>query len=388
MNKPLFKPHNPRFSSGPTPKHPGWTFSKLENALLGRSHRSPDGQKKLKESIDLTRQILEIPQDYHIAIVPGSTTGAMERALWGLLGVRGVDVFQWDLFGSLWAIDIVEQLQIKDTRVFTAQSGYLPDLSAHTPDRDVVFTWNGTTTGICIPDLDWIHPHREGLSICDATSAAFCVSLDWAKLDAVSFSWQKGLGSEAAHGMIVLSPRAIDRLMTYTPPWPIPRLFRFMKNQELMDDMFQGATINTPSLLCVEDYLQALYWAQSIGGLPNLIQRCQANAQTIARWVARTPWLGYLAKNPHTTSPTSICLEILDLSSHQPIPEKPQRLLIQAMENQLAQEGVAFDIRNHRNSAPSLRLWAGPTIESTNLERLFPWIEWSYENNKHLLGSS
>jgi len=379
MKKPTNKPKNPNFGSGPTRKNPDWSLRALSDAFLERGHRSAGGQAKLKEIINLTRQILGIPQDYRIAIMPGSATGATECALWTLLGSRGVDIFSWDLFGSLWATDIVDQLKIPDTRVLSASPGHLPDLSKHAPDRDVVFTWNGTTTGVCIPHIDWITDNRQGLSICDASSAAFCLPLSWQKLDVVTFSWQKGLGSEGAHGMLILGPRAIDRLTTYTPPWPLPRLFRLTRGQDLIEEIFQGATINTPSMLCVEDCLDALYWAYRIGGLPTLFQRCQTNAKAIEAWVKQTSWLGYLAKDPRTISPTSVCLEILD-ASRQPLAEVPHRSIIQAIETQLAQENVAFDIRNHRYAPPSLRIWAGPTIETADLESLFPWIEWAYKN--------
>lgn len=379
MNKPTNKPKVPYFSSGPTRKHPGWVLSGLSNALLGRGHRLAPAQAKLKEVIILTGQILDIPQDYRIAIMPGSATGALECALWNFLGARGVDVFAWDLFGTLWVTDIVEQLKIKDTRVSSTPFGYLPDLTSHTPDRDVVFTWNGTTAGVCVPNLDWISDKRQGLSICDATSAAFCVPLDWSKLDVVTFSWQKGLGGEGAHGMLVLGPRAIDRLTRHTPPWPIPRIFRLTKNRELIEEIFQGGTINTPSMLCVEDCLSALHWAKNLG-LSALHQRCQNNANAIAEWVARTSWIGYLAKDPNTISPTSVCLEFLDKAG-QPLPEDSHRALIHFIESQLAEEAVAYDIRNHRHSSPSLRIWAGPTVETTDLEALFPWIEWAYQEN-------
>jgi phosphoserine aminotransferase len=383
MNKPTNKPYVPCFSSGPTRKHPGWALSDLSNALLGRGHRLAPAQAKLKEVIALTGQILDIPQDYRIAIMPGSATGALECALWNFLGARGVDVFAWDLFGALWATDIVDQLKVKDTRVSSAPFGQLPDLSTHTPDRDVVFTWNGTTSGVCIPNLDWISDNRQGLSICDATSAAFCVPLDWSKLDIVTFSWQKGLGGEGAHGMLVLGPRAIERLSTYTPPWPIPRIFRLMKGRELVEEIFQGGTINTPSMLCVEDCLAALHWAKDLG-LPALHQRCRNNANAIAQWVDRTPWIGYLAKDPKTISPTSVCLEFSDEAGH-PLSEAPHRALIQTIESELAKEEAAYDIRNHRYSPPSLRIWAGPTVETADLEALFPWIEWAYEKNSSLI---
>jgi phosphoserine aminotransferase len=359
-------------------------LSQLEDACLGRGHRSPAGQAKLKEVISRTRETLRIPQDYRIAIMPGSATGAVECALWILLGPRGVDVFAWDLFGTLWVTDIVGQLRIPDVRTFTAPFGRLPDLSAHTPGRDVVFTWNGTTTGVCVPHLDWIPEGREGLSICDATSAAFCVALDWEKLDATAFSWQKGLGGEAGHGMLVLSPRAIQRLQAYLPSRPVPRLFRLHKDKGiLLEEIFEGGAINTPSMLCVEDCLDGLRWAQRLGGLPALIHRCQTNFTAIARWVDLTPWVGYLAKDPAAISPTSVCLELLD-EAGEPVPEAPHRALIHSMEKLLRDEGVAYDIRNHRYSAPSLRIWAGPTMEPDDLEALFPWLEWAYEESKNL----
>lgn len=381
MNKPTNKPISPCFSSGPTRKYPGWALSDLSNALLGRGHRLAPAQAKLKEVITLTRQILDVPPDYRIAIMAGSATGALECALWNLLGIRGVDVFAWDLFGTLWVTDIVDQLKIKDVRVSSVPFGELPDLSTHTPDRDVVFTWNATTSGVCVPHLDWISNKRQGLSICDATSAAFCVPLDWSKLDVVAFSWQKGLGGEGAHGMLILGPRAIERITTYAPPWPIPRIFRLTKGRELIEETFQGGTINTPSMLCVEDCLAALHWANGLG-LPALHQRCQNNANAIAQWVAGTPWIGYLAKDPKTISPTSVCLEFLD-EAGRPLSEAPHRALIQSIETQLAQEAVAYDIRNHRYAPPSLRIWAGPTVETADLEALFPWIEWAYGENNH-----
>jgi phosphoserine aminotransferase len=384
MKKPINKPKRPYFCSGPTCKRPGWDISVLQDALLGRGHRLAAGQAKLKEVISLHREILQVPDDYRIAIMPGSATGALECALWNFLGARSVDAFSWDLFGSLWITDIVEQLKIPDTRIYSVPFGQIPDLSLHTNDRDVVFTWNGTTAGVCVPNLNWISSDRQGLSICDATSAAFCVPLDWTKLDVVAFSWQKGLGGEGAHGMLILGPRAIERLTTYIPPWPLPRLFRLTKGRDLIEEIFQGGTINTPSMLSVEDCLDTLHWAKSIGGLPAMIQRCQTNFKAIAQWVDRTPWLGYLAKDPKTISPTSVCLEFLN-ESGKPLPEDQHRALILAIEAQLAQEGAAFDIRNHRYSPPSLRIWAGPTVDTADLESLFPWIEWSYHENISLI---
>lgn len=380
MKKPTKKPNSPYFCSGPTCKRPGWNLSNLQDALLSRGHRSASGQQKLKEVITRTREILEVPTEFRIAIMPGSATGAFECALWNLLGARGVDAFAWDLFGTLWITDIVEQLKVSDARVFSAPFGQIPDLTNHTPDRDVVFTWNGTTAGVCVPNLDWIAPNRQGLSICDATSTAFCMPLDWSKLDVVAFSWQKGLGSEGAHGMLILGPRAVERLENYSPPRPLPRLFRLTKDHKVMEEIFQGGTINTPSMLSVEDCLDALKWADQIGGLPALVHRCQNNFKAITQWVDRTPWLGFLAKDPRTISPSSVCLELLE-GTGKPLPEDQHRELILAMEAQLAEEGAAFDIRNHRYAPASLRIWAGPTVETDDLDALFPWIEWSYHNN-------
>lgn len=380
MKKPDQKPECPYFCSGPTRKHPGWSLDGLNNAPLGRSHRSKIGQAKLQEVITLTREILQVPDDYRIAVMPGSATGALECALWNILGARGVDIFGWDLFGNLWITDVIDQLKIPDTRVFSAPFGQLPDLSQYAPDRDVVFTWNGTTSGVCVLDLNWLPTHRQGLSICDATSAAFCVPLEWNKLDVVTFSWQKGLGGEGAHGMLILGPRAVERLTNYSPPWPLPRLFRLTKGREIIEEIFQGGMINTPSMLCVEDCLDALHWAKNIGGLSELIQRCNTNFKAIAEWVERTSWLQYLAKDPRTISPSSVCLEVRDRSG-QLLPEEQNRTLIYAIEATLAKEEVAFEVRNHRFSPPSLRIWAGPTIEVADLQALFPWIEWAYYEN-------
>jgi phosphoserine aminotransferase len=380
MKKPDQKPNCPYFCSGPTRKHPGWTLEALKSAPLGRSHRSSTGQLKVNEVITLTRDILQVPDDYQIAVMPGSATGALECALWNFLGNRGLDIFGWDLFGSLWVTDVVDQLKVPDTKVFSVPFGELPDLSQHKLDRDVVFTWNGTTSGVCVPDLNWISTHRQGLSICDATSAAFCVPLEWDKLDITTFSWQKGLGGEGAHGMLILGPRAMERLKTYTPPWPIPRLFRLTKGQDVIEEIFKGGMINTPSLLCVEDCLDALHWAKNMGGLSALIQRCNTNFKTIAKWVEKTPWLRFLAKDPNTLSPTSVCIEILDKSGN-PLPDEESRTLIYAIEAQLAKESAAYEIRNHRYAPPSLRIWAGPTIEVSDLDTLFPWIEWAYHQN-------
>jgi phosphoserine aminotransferase len=378
MNKPQSRPNSSCFGSGPTRKRPGWSLSGLKNACLGRGHRSPAGQAKLAEVINLTREILLVPDDYRIAITPGSATGALECALWNLLGNRGVDVFEWDVFGHLWVTDIVHQLKIQDVRVYSAPCGQIPDLFAYNSDRDAVFTWNGTAAGVCVPHLEWIPDNREGLTICDAASSAFCVEFDWSKLDVVTFSWQKGLGSEAAHGMLIIGPRAAERLQTYLPPWPVPRLFRLTNNQTIIEEFFQGATINTPSLLCVEDCLDALRWVQNQGGLAAMIARCQNNFQAIGRWVRQTPWLSFMAENPATISPTSVCLKFFDNSGNL-FSETFQRAVIAHMEMVLATENVAYDIRNHKYSPPSLRLWAGPTIDTVDLEQLFPWLEWAYE---------
>lgn len=382
MNKPNLKPKQTKFGSGPTCKHPGWDLTQLSTDLLGRSHRAPEGKAQLKKVIDLSREILDIPENYKIAIVSGSATGATECIFWSLLGARGVDIFAWDIFGKLWVTDIVQQLKLPDVREFTASTvGQLPSLSSYLPDRDAIFTWSGTTAGVCVPNLDWIPQNRSGLTFCDATSAAFCVDLDWNKLDATAFSWQKGLGGEAAHGMIVLSPRAQERLAIYQPTWPIPRIFRLTKNGQVIEGVFAGETLNTPSLLCVEDCLNALTWAKNIGGGKALTQRCLQNFSALKAWVEKTPWIDFLAEESSTISPTSVCLKISE-PSFQSLEAPDQWSFIRSIASLLGTEKVACDISNHSLSVPSLRLWAGPTVETSDLNLLFPWIEWAYHEVK------
>lgn len=373
----LAKPLSPLFGSGPTKKFPGWTWTHLEKALLGRSHRSVVGMNRLQRVIDLTREVLEIPDSYQIAIMAGSATGAMETALWSFLGDRGVDVFAWDVFGKLWVLDVVEQLKIPHQRLFESDFGQLPDLSQYNPDHDTVFTWNGTTAGVCVPNLDWIPDHRQGLTICDATSSAFAVPLDWKKLDVTAFSWQKGLGSEAAHGMLVLSPKAVDHLQSYTPLWPMPRLFRLTNNQHLNQGLFLGKTLNTPSLLCVEDCLASLEWAKAIGGQKALAARTLANFNVFEAWLENHPQLTWMAHNKITRSQTSVCFKLKEEMGC----ETDAGQVIQIICQQLADLGVAMDIKNHIYAPPSFRVWCGPTIETSDLKLLIPWIDWALQKN-------
>ncbi len=375
--KPDVRPADPRFSSGPCVKRPGWNPTILDNAFLGRSHRAKEGKARLGQAIDVTRDVLRIPDDYRIAIVPASDTGAVEMALWSLLGPRGVDMLAWESFGKGWVGDVKNQLALDDVRVLDAPYGYLPDLAQVDFDRDVVFTWNGTTSGARVPDGNWIAADRKGLTICDATSAAFAQSLDWAKLDAVTYSWQKVLGGEAAHGMLVLSPRAVERLESHVPGWPMPKIFRLTKDGKLNEAIFAGATINTPSMLCVEDYLDALDWARSIGGLDALMARADGNARIISDWVERTSWVSFLTENPEHRSNTSVCLrlarETLAGLSAEQAASVPKRVA-----SLLETEGVAFDIGAYRDAPPGLRLWAGATVETSDMAALMPWLDWAY----------
>ena len=375
------KPANPNFSSGPCAKRPGWSLQALKGAALGRSHRAKIGKEKLKASIDLTREVLQVPADYRIGVVPASDTGAVEMAMWSLLGGRGVDVLAWESFGLGWVTDAVKQLKLKDVRSIIADYGKLPDLGQVDFSRDVIFTWNGTTSGVRVPNGDWIAADREGLTICDATSAAFAQDLPFDKLDVVTFSWQKALGGEAAHGMIVLSPRAVARLESYSPPWPLPKIFRMTKGGKLIDGIFVGETINTPSMLCVEDYLDALNWAKSVGGLRGLMGRADANFKVLADWAARTPWIDFFAVDPATRSNTSVCLKIvdpaiagLDLAAHE--------AFVRAIASRLDKEGVAHDIAFHRDAPPHFRIWAGATIEAADLAVLTQWLEWGFALEK------
>jgi phosphoserine aminotransferase len=374
---PAGRPADPRFSTGPTAKRPGWSPEILKDALVGRGHRSKAAKARLKRAIEETRRILRVPADYRIGIVPGSDTGAMEMALWSLLGARGVDVLAWESFGQGWVTDVTKQLKLKDVRVLDAPYGELPDLEKADPDRDVVFAWNGTTSGVRVPGGDWIAADRTGLTICDATSAAFAQPLPFDKLDVVTFSWQKALGGEAQHGMLVLSPRAAERLTSYQPAWPLPKLFRMTKGGKLQEGLFAGETINTPSMLCVEDYLDALAWADSIGGLDALIARADANAALLDTWVARTGWIDYLARDPATRSNTSVCLTIVD-PAVTALDAKAQAAFAKSIVDILEAEGVAYDIGSYRDAPPGLRIWCGSTVEAENLKALFPWLDWAY----------
>ncbi len=379
--KPATRPANPNFSSGPCAKRPNWSPEALSNALVGRSHRSKPGKQRLLRAIELTREILGIPDDYRIGIVPASDTGAVEMALWSMLGARGVEMLAWESFGEGWVTDVAKQLKLDDAKITKAGYGDLPDLSAVDFSRDVVFTWNGTTSGVRVPNGDWIPADREGLTICDATSAAFAQKLDWAKLDVVTYSWQKVLGGEAAHGMLILSPRAVERLETYTPAWPLPKVFRMTKAGKLNEGIFKGETINTPSMLCVEDYLDALGWAKSVGGLDGLVARADANTGVIADWVAKTTWIDFLATEPTTRSNTSVCLSFTDPDiAAKPVEE--QAAFAKKIVALLDAEGVAFDIAYYRDAPPGLRIWCGATVEASDVQALTPWLDWAYASAK------
>jgi phosphoserine aminotransferase len=381
---PSVRPVVPHFSSGPCAKRPGWSLQALTDAVLARSHRSKIGKAKLKRAIDLTREILAIPADYRIGIVPASDTGAVEMALWSLLGPRPVTVLAWESFGEGWVTDITKQLKLKDVTVLKAGYGELPDLSKVDSASDVVFTWNGTTSGVRVPDAGWIAADRAGLSICDATSAAFAQPLDFAKLDVVTLSWQKVLGGEAAHGMLILSPRAVERLKSYTPPWPLPKIFRLTNGGKLIEGIFEGETINTPSMLCVEDYLDTLNWAKSIGGLAALMARADANAKAIADWVAATPWIDFLAKQPAIRSNTSVCLRIVD-PAVTVLAADAQAVFIKGLVASLEKENIAYDIDAYRDAPPGLRIWCGATVERNDIEALTCWLDWAFAKSKAAL---
>jgi phosphoserine aminotransferase len=381
---PAVRPLVPHFSSGPCAKRPGWNPQALDGAVLGRSHRSKSGKAKLKRAIDLTREILQVPAAYRIGIVPASDTGAVEMALWSMLGARPVTMLAWESFGEGWVTDIAKELKLKDATLRRAPYGALPDLSGLDPSHDMVFTWNGTTSGVRVPNADFIATERTGLAICDATSAAFAQPLDWPKLDVVTFSWQKALGGEAAHGMLILSPRAVARLESYTPAWPIPKIFRMTKGGKLIEGIFVGETINTPSMLCVEDYLDALEWAKSIGGLPALRARADGNARAIAEWVARRPWIDFLAADPTLRSNTSVCLKIVDPAVTQ-LAADAQAAFVKGIAAALDKEGVAYDIDAYRDAPPGLRIWCGSTVERRDVEALIPWLDWAYANAKEKL---
>jgi len=381
---PAVRPAVPHFSSGPCAKRPGWSLSALTDAVLGRSHRSKIGRAKLKRAIDLTREVLEVPADYRIGIVPASDTGAVEMALWSMLGARPVTMLAWESFGEGWVSDVAKELKLKDVTVLRAAYGELPDLAKVDPASDVVFTWNGTTSGVRVPNADWIVADRAGLSICDATSACFAQQLDWPKLDVVTFSWQKALGGEAAHGMLILSPRAVERLESYTPPRPLPKIFRLTKGGKLNQGIFEGETINTPSMLCVEDYLDTLAWAKSIGGLTALIARADDNAKVIADWVASTPWIEFLARDPALRSNTSVCLKVVDPSVGK-LPAEAQAAFVKGIAAALEKEDIAYDIDAYRDAPPGVLIWCGSTVELADVEALTLWLDWAFAETKDAL---
>jgi len=380
--RPNRRPVSPNFSSGPCKKHPGWSLEGLKDAPFGRSHRSAAGKAKLKEAIDLTREVLRVPDDYRIGIVPASDTGAVEMAMWTLLGPRGLDVLYWESFSEGWAVDARTQLKLAETRIIRGEYGHLPDLAAVDFEHDVVFPWNGTTSGVRVPNGDWIPADRGGLTICDATSAAFAQPLDFDKLDATTFSWQKVMGSEAAHGILILSPRAVERLLTHTPSWPLPKILRLVEDGKLLEGVFKGETINTPSMLAVEDYLDTLKWAKSIGGLDAMHARADANAKVLADWVERTPWINFLAVEPATRSNTSICLSIVDPEI---VAAGAVASVAKGIVSVLDKEGVAFDIGSYRDAPPGLRVWAGGTVEASDLAALTDWLDWAFAQQKATL---
>jgi len=385
--KPAARPNVPHFSSGPCAKRPGWTPENLKDAALGRSHRAKIGKAKLKLAIDLTREVLEVPADYRIGIVPASDTGAVEMALWSLLGARPVTMLAWESFGEGWVTDVVKQLKLKDVTTLKAGYGEIPDLSRVDPATDVVFTWNGTTSGVRVPNADWIRADREGLTICDATSAAFAQALDWAKLDVVTFSWQKALGGEGGHGMLILSPRAVQRLESYTPAWPLPKIFRMTKGGKLIDGIFVGETINTPSMLCVEDYLDALNWAKSVGGLKGMIGRADANTRALSDWVAKTPWIDFLAADPAIRSNTSVCLKVVD-PAVTALPADAQAAFAKALVAALEKEGAGYDLGHYRDAPPGLRIWCGATVETADVAALTAWLDWAFAETKASLAKA
>lgn len=377
ITPPSNKPRVPHFSSGPCAKRPGWTAANLSHACVGRSHRSSAGRAKLAEVIERSKKILGVPADYRLGIVPASDTGAVEMALWSLLGQRPLDILAWESFGQEWVKDVSDELKLSDTRLFKAPYGDLPNLEEVDFDRDVVFLWNGTTSGVRVPHGDWIKADRAGLTMCDATSAVFAMEIPWEKLDVVTYSWQKVLGGEAQHGVIVLSPRAVERLESYQPAWPVPKLFRLTQKGKLIEGIFKGDTINTPSMLCVEDAIDGLIWAESIGGLPELIRRSQANLATITRWVEKSDWVDFLAQKQETRSSTSICLKIID-SWFTALSSEQQAEYAKKLAKLLETQEVAFDIASYRSAPPGIRIWGGATVETSDIEALLPWLDWAY----------
>ena len=387
MSKPTTRPNNPNFSCGPCTKPPGWSLDTLKSAVLGRSHRSSLGKARLQEVIDRTRAVLAIPADYRIAIVPASDTGAVEMAMWSLLGARGTTVLAWENFSQDWAIDAKSQLKLPNLTLMEAAYGEIPDLAKVNFADDVVFAWNGTTSGVCVPNADWIPANREGLTICDATSAVFAMHLPWDKLDVTTWSWQKVLGGEAAHGMLVLSPRAVARLESYTPAWPLPKLFRMTSKGKLTEGLFKGETINTPSMLCVEDVLYSLKWAESIGGAAALVARSQANAAALDTWVQTTDWIDYLPVRADIRSTTSVCLKIVD-PWFTALPDEQQAEAAKKLAGLVEKEGAGFDIANYRTAPSGLRIWCGSTVEAADLSALTPWLDWAYAEVKQSLAKA
>jgi phosphoserine aminotransferase len=383
MKAPVKKPSNPCFSSGPTSKRPGWSIADLDTSSMGRSHRASAEKAKLKAVIDQSKAMLGIPEDYRLGIVPGSDTGAFEMAMWTMLGERGVDILSWESFGQGWRTDIQKQLKLEDVRDIPGEYGDLPNLSSVDFDRDVIFTWNGTTSGARVPNADWIPNNRSGLTFCDATSAVFAMDLDFTKLDVVTWSWQKVLGGEAGQGMIALSPRAVARLESYTPNWPLPKVFRLTKAGKLIEDIFTGATINTPSMIAVEDQLDALKWADSIGGLPALIERSENNLAAVSEWVANSDWAEFLAKNPESRSSTSICLIIKDPWFAEQ-DDSAKAALVKQMVSTLAKEGVGYDLGSYRDAPPGFRIWGGGTVEEADIKALLPWLDWVYSSVRNV----
>jgi phosphoserine aminotransferase len=381
INKPNLKPNNPNFSSGPTTKRPNWSLSNLESATLGRSHRSVDCKLKLQEVITRTKKILNLPEDYLLGIMPGSDTGALEASLWCLLGERGVDVLAWENFGKDWVIDVVDQLKIKDLNVYEADYGKLPDLSKVSFNNDVIFTWNGTTSGVKVPNGDWITSNREGLTICDATSAIFAMPIDYKKCDVLTWSWQKVLGGEAAHGMLALSPRAVERLESHQPPWPVPKAFRLTENKKILSGIFVGNTINTPSMLCVEDVLDTLNWVEEIGGLKKLFERSNTSLKYISNWIDHTSWVEFMNPDKTTRSNTGITFQIKE-DWFREMDEINKRDLMSKITNILAKENVAYDINGYPKAPPSFRIWGGGTVEPDDVRTLLPWIDWAYGETK------
>ena len=377
MTKPLVKPIRPEFSSGPCAKRPDWSLQALTKATVARSHRHKAAKQKLEKIIELTKSILEIPDNYFVGIVPGSDTGAIEMAMWNILGPRPINMLVWDSFGLDWANDIQSQLKLKDVTISKVDYGLLPDFSKENLQGDIVFNWNGTTAGVCIPNADWINPNRDGITICDATSAAFAMNLDWSKLDVATFSWQKCLGGEAGHGMLIVSPKAVKRINQYNPDWPIPKLFQLKKNNMFNQEIFSGSTINTPSMICVEDFLDTLNWAKNIGGLSELTCRSENNLNIIKDWVISSNWIDFLSENSNTISSTSICLKLIDpliINESLELKNNIEKNIIKLLE----EEKVAFDIGSYRSAPPGLRIWGGPTVESKDIQLLLPWLDWAY----------